>query len=64
MSEDGCITILRHKLDRLHAYELTGLTPEAVMQLKLARAGKTDTEKTHKSSELYIDFRRCRCYKN
>ncbi len=44
MSEDGCITILRHKLDRLHAYELTGLTPEAVMQLKLARAGKTDTE--------------------
>lgn len=44
MSEDGCITILRHKLDRLHAYELTGLTPEAVMQLKLASTGKADVE--------------------
>ena len=44
MSEDGCITILRHKLDRLHAYELTGLTPEAVMQLKLTSMGKADTE--------------------
>lgn len=44
MSEDGCITTLRHKLDRLHAYELTGLTPEAVMQFKLASMGKADTE--------------------